>query len=111
MMLPTSTEVRRKAQGYRAGFPLFQFGVVGTFHDDDCAEWLFLLADLLESTEQRGELMLSTKQAAALLEVPERFLNAWRVRGTGPTYFKVGRQIRYRHADLKSWLQAQEVDR
>jgi hypothetical protein len=108
MTYPTSTEVRRKAQGYRAGFPLGQFGVVGTFHDDDCAEWLDLLADLLEGTELHGELMLSNKQVAQLLEVPERMVNAWRLRDTGPVHSKIGGRIRYRLADVQSWLEAQE---
>ena len=31
-------------------------------------------------------------------------LAIYRLRGTGPTYIKIGRQIRYRRADLDQWL-------
>lgn len=47
-----------------------------------------------------GELM-DEGQAAVVLKVSPRTLQAWRVRGCGPTFIKVGRLVRYRLKDLQ----------
>jgi hypothetical protein len=111
MTRPTSAQVRFKAHAYRMGYPLWNVPTgtqVPIVVDPYCADWLDLLADLLEGTELHGELMLSNKQVAQLLEVPERMVNAWRLRDTGPVHSKIGGRIRYRLADVQSWLEAQE---
>lgn len=51
-------------------------------------------------------ILLTEKQAAQLLSVGDKCLQAWRVRGGGPPYHKVGRLIRYREGDLLSWLES-----
>ncbi len=33
-----------------------------------------------------------------------RTLQAWRVRGGGPKYLKIGRSVRYRRKDIEAWL-------
>lgn len=43
---------------------------------------------------------LSTSQAAALIGHSPRTLEAWRLRGEGPPYFKIGARVVYREADL-----------
>jgi predicted DNA-binding transcriptional regulator AlpA len=48
--------------------------------------------------------LLNERQAAALLSVSHRTLQAWRLRGGGPQYVKVGANVRYRPADLDAWL-------
>lgn len=47
--------------------------------------------------------LLMEVQAAKLLNISERTLQAWRLRGTGPAYVKAGRAIRYRQSDLLEW--------
>lgn len=37
-------------------------------------------------------------------------LAQWRHKGVGPAYYKLGRKIIYRGADLNSWAEAQRVD-
>jgi excisionase family DNA binding protein len=51
--------------------------------------------------------LLSPDEVAALLRVPVKTLAQWRYLGTGPRYAKLGRHIRYRAADLDTWLEAQ----
>lgn len=48
---------------------------------------------------------LWTLQALAeFLGVPEETLYAWRKRGTGPKGIRIGRYVRYRPEDVRSWL-------
>ena len=37
-------------------------------------------------------------------------LAQWRHKGVGPAYYKLGRKIIYRGADLNAWAEAQRVD-
>lgn len=37
-------------------------------------------------------------------------LAQWRHKGSGPAYYKLGRKIIYRGADLNAWAEAQRVD-
>ena len=48
--------------------------------------------------------LLNEAQAAAILGVVPKCLQAWRVRGGGPTYLKIGRLVKYAQTDLESWL-------
>jgi hypothetical protein len=43
---------------------------------------------------------LNENQAAEFLGVSTRTLQAWRVRGGGPPYCKIGRAVRYRRRAL-----------
>ena len=55
------------------------------------------------------ERLLSEKHAAKLLGISPRTLRNWRVIGGGPQYVKVSaRCIRYRRADILSWIEARE---
>jgi hypothetical protein len=49
-------------------------------------------------------LLLLGSEAAKLLAVPERTLAAWRLRGEGPPYCRIGRLIRYPYLELLRWL-------
>lgn len=60
----------------------------------------------------------STPQAGNYLGFSRKQLEHWRSAGCGPTYFKVGRHVRYGRADLDAWMgerrlanTAQEVQR
>lgn len=53
--------------------------------------------------------LLSRREAAALLAVPERTLADWAYRGEGPPYYRLGRHARYDEAELLRWLAGQRV--
>jgi len=48
--------------------------------------------------------LLTPKQVAEYLQVPVGTLAIWRMRRTGPAGFKVGKHVRYRKADVETWL-------
>ncbi|MCH7664748.1 MAG: helix-turn-helix domain-containing protein [Acidobacteria bacterium] len=52
------------------------------------------------------EPLLTTKQAALLLGLNHRSIEALRLRGGGPRFVKLGRAVRYRPADLAEWTEA-----
>lgn len=55
--------------------------------------------------------LVTTDEAASYLTVTAAAVRAWRVRGGGPSYVKVGSAVRYRRSDLDSWLEGQRVVR
>lgn len=50
--------------------------------------------------------MVTEADAARRLGLSVSSLRAWRVRGHGPTYYKLGRAVRYSLADLDAYLAA-----
>jgi excisionase family DNA binding protein len=46
-------------------------------------------------------------EVAEYLQKPDRTLEQWRYRGVGPRFIKVGRDVRYRWADVEAWLDQQ----
>jgi predicted DNA-binding transcriptional regulator AlpA len=52
---------------------------------------------------------LNENQAAQFLGVSVRTLQAWRVRGGGPRYVKIGRAVRYQRGELISFQRAHTV--
>jgi hypothetical protein len=48
--------------------------------------------------------LLTEQDAAALLKVTKKTLQAWRYRGAGPQFLKVGRCVRYRPEDLQTFV-------
>ncbi len=54
--------------------------------------------------------LLTTKQAAAYLNLQPRTLDDWRLRKIGPAYIKlINDAVRYRQSVLDAWLEAQTV--
>jgi predicted site-specific integrase-resolvase len=49
------------------------------------------------------------KQVAGRLGVPESTLTYWRRSGQGPTFIRVGRQIRYAPEAVDDWLNSRTV--
>lgn len=47
---------------------------------------------------------LDTIEAAHYLGLMKSTLEAWRCRGDGPQFVKLGRAVRYRQADLDAWV-------
>lgn len=56
----------------------------------------------------RGAL-LAPAAAASHIGVEVSTLKAWRYRGEGPAFLKVGRLVRYTAGDLRDWIQAQSA--
>jgi excisionase family DNA binding protein len=54
--------------------------------------------------------LLDQREAARLLRLSERTLERLRLQGGGPLYVKCGRSVRYRQADIESWIAARVVD-
>lgn len=54
--------------------------------------------------------LLSTTEAAEFLNLKPSTLRKWRVKGSGPRYFRTGRgpmsRAAYRRSDLDAWLAA-----
>ncbi len=57
------------------------------------------------------ERLLTRDEVAAWLKIPAKTLDEWAYRGVGPRYMRLGRHARYRLADIKSWMESQEVTR
>jgi predicted DNA-binding transcriptional regulator AlpA len=53
------------------------------------------------------DLLLTPEEVAVLLKVRVELLYKWRYAGEGPPSFKVGRYVRYRSADVLTWLDSQ----
>ena len=51
--------------------------------------------------------LMSLKEVATLVRVPEATLRYWRHLGTGPRGFRVGRSVRYWRNDVVHWLDEQ----
>jgi excisionase family DNA binding protein len=53
--------------------------------------------------------LLTQAEAARVLRLSERTLERLRVSGGGPLFVKAGRAVRYREADLETWIDARVV--
>jgi excisionase family DNA binding protein len=49
---------------------------------------------------------LRTREAAALLGLQPTTLEAWRTRGGGPSFLKLGKAVRYRTSDLEKFIES-----
>ncbi|MBE4719992.1 AlpA family transcriptional regulator [Pseudarthrobacter sp. AB1] len=52
--------------------------------------------------------LLTPATLAERLDVNERTLSEWRIRGCGPAYIRLGKTTRYRTEAVDTWLLAQE---
>jgi excisionase family DNA binding protein len=53
--------------------------------------------------------LLTLREVAHLLRVPEATLRYWRHRHTGPDSYKIGRHIRYQRNDVQAWVRRQRT--
>lgn len=53
--------------------------------------------------------LLTEVQAADLLRLSVRTLQAWRGKAFGPAFVQAGRAVRYRRSDLTAWIEANTV--
>lgn len=50
--------------------------------------------------------IITTKEAADYVRLGKPTLERFRISGNGPAYVKLGGAVRYRKADLDSWLES-----
>jgi hypothetical protein len=63
----------------------------------------------MSSALVRHDTLLNERQAAIILNLSSRTLQAWRAQGCGPKFVRAGRSIRYRPCDLLAWMEANSV--
>jgi len=54
--------------------------------------------------------LLTEREAADYARLSVGFFRAARLNGGGPPFLKIGRSVRYRLADLKTWLESCRVE-
>jgi predicted DNA-binding transcriptional regulator AlpA len=55
--------------------------------------------------------LMGNRPSAKYLDVAEQTLANWRYLGTGPRYFRVGKQlVKYDRADLDRWLEERATE-
>ena len=60
--------------------------------------------------EERGAKPLQKEESIAKqLHCEVKTLQAWRCRGGGPPFVKVGRLVRYDPASVQAWIESREV--
>lgn len=57
----------------------------------------------MSSASYNGRL-LTESDVAQLLSISIRTLQAWRIRGGGPAFLKIGRVVRYSPHEIEDWL-------
>jgi len=50
---------------------------------------------------------LTPDEIAEFLRVPVDTVSAWRSKGTGPAFLRIGRYVRYRPEDFDAWMESQ----
>lgn len=53
--------------------------------------------------------LLTDDDVSAITQVKTGTLAAWRSRRQGPPFFRMGRCVRYRRADIEAWLATKRV--
>ena len=62
------------------------------------------------TTELSPERLLTRKEVEQVFGYPsKRFLELAALRGDGPMMVRIGRSVRYRVSDLRSWIAAHQV--
>ncbi|MGI6154162.1 MAG: helix-turn-helix transcriptional regulator [Christensenellaceae bacterium] len=63
------------------------------------------LIQINQQAQPSGSSLLDVKQVARLLGKSTKTLSAWRQRGFGPTFIRVGKSAMYYESDIHEWLQ------
>jgi predicted DNA-binding transcriptional regulator AlpA len=61
----------------------------------------------LTTTSHADDELMTLKEVAAIVGVPEATLRYWRHLGTGPHSFRIGRSVRYWRTEVALWLEEQ----
>ena len=54
-------------------------------------------------------LVMTEREVAALLQMKVSTLRAWRLRGKGPAFLKLGAAVRYRREDVEAFMDRSRV--
>jgi DNA-binding transcriptional MerR regulator len=65
------------------------------------------MTDYPHRDPNRRDSLLTIEEVAALIRMPVATVRYWRVLGTGPRGFIVGRRLRYWRQDVLDWLDEQ----
>lgn len=57
-----------------------------------------------------SQTLMTEGQAAQILDVVPKTMQAWRCRGGGPRFYKIGRLCRYKQSDLEEFLEGRHCD-
>ncbi len=60
-------------------------------------------------SELNDDRLLTRGEVQTHFGLSQRFLEVSAVRGDGPPYFRLGRNVRYRVADLRAWIDTRRV--
>jgi hypothetical protein len=67
----------------------------------------YYMAATTRSISLNDDVIIDTTEAAELLKTPAASLIKWRSTGEhGLPFFRIGRNVRYRTADLRAWIEA-----
>jgi predicted DNA-binding transcriptional regulator AlpA len=58
------------------------------------------------TTLEKGALLLSPKEVEKIFGFRADTLAQWRCQRKGPSFYKVGRSVKYRLPDIEEWLEA-----
>lgn len=58
--------------------------------------------------DSSDETLLTLAEAATILRVPVNTMRWWRQQGTGPGFFKIGRNLVTTVGDLRRWIEEQK---
>jgi excisionase family DNA binding protein len=61
----------------------------------------------MRRVQMSGQPLLSTREVAHYLGIPETTLHRWAHKGTGPGWFKIGKHRRYDPEAVHEWLRSQ----
>jgi predicted DNA-binding transcriptional regulator AlpA len=53
--------------------------------------------------------LISTEEAAAILDLKPGTLATWRVRRFGPSFVRLGKAVRYRESDVRAFVSAATI--
>lgn len=59
--------------------------------------------------DRTGDALLTEIEAAKILRLSTRTLQAWRIKAVGPPFVRAGRAVRYRRPDISAWVDANTV--
>lgn len=54
-------------------------------------------------------ILIDEAMVAKQLDCEVKTLQAWRCRGVGPSFVKIGRLVRYRQSDVQAWIASRTV--
>ena len=61
----------------------------------------------MDNSDLQSRGFLTEKHTGKAINTAPSTLRAWRVKGKGPRYYKIGGKILYKQSDLDAWIEAQ----